>query len=680
MTALKKIAGLILLLLSGFQLTFGQSGLASCNPSTINTRPYQGNLTITGQNTLLWNATGGYNLRLVHVGTGTSLNAGQAELALPWAPGPGWGDTTVAGQINIPGNAPVGDYNVYIDGFDQFGPSYFLTYSSLGSIFSIHLNEAFFSGYVIADTDSNCVRGPGDIGIPNAVITATPGPYYGFTDSTGRFEMNIPNGTYTFSTSPPPGSSIICPSAPFTQTGTVSISGDTLGGIDFFTKSSNLTDVTCSVLPFNHRPGFNNNIVRVVIRNTSAVQADNVELQFVKPSDIGYIGFSPINPTVVAGDTARFNLGTIPAFTDMTLVVTDSVPLNLFGSTLLFKASVSTSTPEVSINNNSNSNAASIVVTGSTDKNDKQVWTENGAIADGYIDTSDIKLKYLIRFQNTGTDTAFNIVIRDTMDMNLDLGTFTVTGASHPSYVTVDPTNANALLFNFDNILLPDSNINEPLSHGWIEYTVERKSNLTIGAAIENTAHIYFDFNAAIVTNTVSSTICPALGDQYTFLGTGFDFNFTGPTMGAATSWQWDFGDSQTGSGQQVQHTYLANGLYHVCLTVSSDCGRSEVICDSVLVNATGFGSPQTSWGHIGLAPNPANDHFKLSFHSAHIKGLDLRIRDALGREIKHWSQDKITGDFEQEIDVAALSNGMYFLELSTAQSHKMMKFVVRHE
>jgi hypothetical protein len=63
------------------------------------------------------------------------------------------------------------------------------------------------------------------------------------------------------------------------------------------------------------------------------------------------------------------------------------------------------------------------------------------------------------------------------------------------------------LNFHFDNILLPDSNVNEPLSHGQVTFTIRPKNNLPLGTRIENFADIYFDFNDPIRTNTTLNTL-----------------------------------------------------------------------------------------------------------------------------------------------------------------------------
>jgi hypothetical protein len=65
------------------------------------------------------------------------------------------------------------------------------------------------------------------------------------------------------------------------------------------------------------------------------------------------------------------------------------------------------------------------------------------------------------------------------------------------------------LEFFFDNINLPDSTSDEPGSHGFVQFSIRPKTGLAVGEVIENTAFIYFDFNEAVVTNTVLTKIEP---------------------------------------------------------------------------------------------------------------------------------------------------------------------------
>ncbi len=143
-------------------------------------------------------------------------------------------------------------------------------------------------------------------------------------------------------------------------------------------------------------------------------------------------------------------------------------------------------------------------VVGSWDPNDKGV-VANGTNANGNINPNTTHLTYLVRFQNTGTAPAVNVVIRDTLDGHLDIGSFTMLDASHQ--YTMDIEQGNIAVWRFNNIYLPDSNSNEPESHGYVNYQVKLNNGLPLGTQIHNTAAIYFDFNAPVITNTVTSTL-----------------------------------------------------------------------------------------------------------------------------------------------------------------------------
>ncbi len=142
-------------------------------------------------------------------------------------------------------------------------------------------------------------------------------------------------------------------------------------------------------------------------------------------------------------------------------------------------------------------------VTGSWDPNDKAA-NPKGYREQHYLNAN-TTLDYKIRFQNTGTDTAFNIVVRDSISSELDLATLNVGTASH--HFTYEIINQNIIEFRFDNIMLPDSNINEAASHGFVSFTLEQEEDLEDGTMIYNQAEIYFDFNEPIITNQVFHTI-----------------------------------------------------------------------------------------------------------------------------------------------------------------------------
>lgn len=118
-------------------------------------------------------------------------------------------------------------------------------------------------------------------------------------------------------------------------------------------------------------------------------------------------------------------------------------------------------------------------------------------------------LDYRVRFQNTGTDTAFRVVIRDTLSAHLDISSVEMGAASHD--YTWRIYGQGILEVTFANIMLPDSNVNEPASNGFFRFRINQVPNNPLGTVINNSAAIYFDYNLPIITNTTYHTI----GDNF---------------------------------------------------------------------------------------------------------------------------------------------------------------------
>lgn len=139
---------------------------------------------------------------------------------------------------------------------------------------------------------------------------------------------------------------------------------------------------------------------------------------------------------------------------------------------------------------------------GSFDPNDKQGFPL------GYKAAKNIRpgttIEYQIRFQNTGTDTAFTVLIYDTLSPNLNIESIRTGASSHAYKWTL---HENVLQFQFNDILLPDSTTNEAASHGFVKFQITPDLALPLQTTIFNRAGIYFDFNEPIITNSTLHTI-----------------------------------------------------------------------------------------------------------------------------------------------------------------------------
>ncbi len=134
---------------------------------------------------------------------------------------------------------------------------------------------------------------------------------------------------------------------------------------------------------------------------------------------------------------------------------------------------------------------------GSYDPNSKEA-SPRGATAAHLIEQN-TDIEYQINFQNYGSDTAFTVVIRDTLDNNLNINTLELGASSHAYTWSLE--NRSTLKVIFDKINLTTQKQNDSLSQGYVRYRIAQNPDLPYGTSLTNRAGIYFDFNKPIMTN-----------------------------------------------------------------------------------------------------------------------------------------------------------------------------------
>ncbi|OCK51619.1 hypothetical protein BA768_02585 [Chryseobacterium sp. CBo1] len=138
-------------------------------------------------------------------------------------------------------------------------------------------------------------------------------------------------------------------------------------------------------------------------------------------------------------------------------------------------------------------------VVNSFDPNDK-TCLEGTAITQAKVGDY---VHYLIRFENTGTANAQNIVVKDELDTSkFDISSLIPLNASHNFVTRI--TNPNVVEFIFENIQLPFDDAN---NDGYVSFKIKTKSTLNIGDSFSNLAKIYFDYNHPIITNSYTTTV-----------------------------------------------------------------------------------------------------------------------------------------------------------------------------
>lgn len=354
-------------------------------------------------------------------------------------------------------------------------------------------------GRVYHDANEDCTFNGFDLGLPYRLLSIEPGNQFAITDGNGNYQRNLDFGTYTIAQSTNPNEEPICPG-----TGSASITvdaGDPTVISDFANLSSSPLDLAISVHSSNARPGFQTQ-VWVHVRNLSAFPSDNVTL------DLNFDGLL-LNPTPTNG---QWDLGVIPpyGFASRTFHALVPANVNLLGIQLTYVANVTNAGAETITSNNSA--ITTVTVTGSYDPNDKTGRTSTGFDENLFFADIDAWIDYTIRFQNTGTAAAETVVIRDTIETDLDITSIEILGATHAFTPSFNPD--RSLSFTFNNINLPDSTSDLAGSQGAISFRIKPRAGVTFGDVLENTAAIYFDFNPPIITNTTVHAVDFSTGAQ----------------------------------------------------------------------------------------------------------------------------------------------------------------------
>lgn len=365
------------------------------------------------------------------------------------------------------------------------------------TIDSVCANHDLFSGVTYSDLNGNGSQDVNEPNLGNQIISVNPGNYYLTSDANGNWLVNLPTGSYTFACVPPTYHQVTEPvgnSYSLVSTGTSTVHAGNDFGIAAIPGMNDLRVHYTSIPPV---PGFTR-IYTLHYANVGTT-TQNATITFDHSPTLVFVSAS--NSGTHAGNTVTWSIPNLAPGSSGTVTCQIQIPVNTpvnsnVGFTATILPMVGDQTP------GDNMDSRDHLVVASYDPNDKT------AIPAGQNSSGDIepgtRLTYTIRFQNTGNFYATNVVLRDTLDADLDQSTLEVIGGSHPFTWHND---FGKLAFEFLNIMLPDSNTNEPGSHGHVTYRISHKAGLPLGTEITNTAHIYFDFNAPIVTNTTLNTL-----------------------------------------------------------------------------------------------------------------------------------------------------------------------------
>jgi hypothetical protein len=355
------------------------------------------------------------------------------------------------------------------------------------------------SGKLFADQNTNGIQDNGEPALPNKKVVEQNTSRFSFTDQDGKYYLSVlDTGNFIMSTSQINWHS----TSPTSHSASFANMNETDSLNDFaFQPVGQYNDLFVKITPLgNFRSGFTASYqISYGNKGTTTITPTII---FYPYNNVSYHS-ATVTPTTVYPDSIIWNLPAISPFQTGNFIVTVNVDLGIPIGTLINSVVYiqPLSTDDDPTNNNSN---WEVFTTGSFDPND--ILVNKIKLTTTELSTSPW-LDYLIRFQNTGNDTAFTVKILNPIDTNkLDISTIEFVNASHPLNLSWINYQRN-MEFKFDNILLVDSNMNEPLSHGFVQYRIKPKTNLLVGDTIKSQAAIYFDFNDPVITNFAETII-----------------------------------------------------------------------------------------------------------------------------------------------------------------------------
>ncbi|MDJ1485988.1 SMP-30/gluconolactonase/LRE family protein [Cytophagaceae bacterium YF14B1] len=362
-----------------------------------------------------------------------------------------------------------------------------------------------------------------------------------------------------------------------------------------------------------------NGRVQLVIKNVGQAMADSAEFRIMLDAQLAFrknyklaAGDSLVLKVPANGKTVRLEADQRPdhprkSQTNLTIEGCVASTSDIVSKGFVDVLPQDDAEPEVAIQ--------CMRIVDSYDPNDKLV-SPAGTPVDHYTPTNS-ELKYTIRFQNTGTDYAYKVVVVDTLSENLDIATLQMGAASHTYSLKVSGKGQPILTWTFNNINLPDSTRDQKGSNGFIQFSIKPKTNLPEKMLIENYADIFFDYNDPVRTNTTT------------------------------------------------------NVMYDVPKIINPANQLSDSIIDKVMA-----AEPDALKGKLSLYPNPTQSQVWIQSVDASVRIEQVKIYNLLG-EAQNVSLSSVDSQAVQ-INMQAKPKGMYLVHIQTNKGTSIQRVVVQ--
>ena len=246
--------------------------------------------------------------------------------------------------------------------------------------------------------------------------------------------------------------------------------------------------------------------------------------------------------------------------------------------------------------------------------------------------------------------------------------------------VIIDSYAAPDALFTFDgdpDVTFTDLSTNDPFEWFWNfdDGTFSSEANPVHTYTENGVYNVCLEVTAAGGSDIscqdveITTIVTAPVADFDYFFGVGTTVAFFDNSTNSPNSWEWDFGDGNTSTLQDPEHTYDAAGAYNVCLT-SGNAGGSDTYCQ--IVTLTGIN--QLNQEVLNVFPNPAEATITIELPTLS-EASTLTMRNELG-QIVMVQEQLISNSSNATLNITSLPSGVYLITISNSSLNAVATFV----
>ncbi len=186
-----------------------------------------------------------------------------------------------------------------------------------------------------------------------------------------------------------------------------------------------------------------------------------------------------------------------------------------------------------------------------------------------------------------------------------------------------------------------------------------------------NTGAVYIDrvWVTVDTANPIASAVAPIINGRNIKLES---------SSSNSTAASWTLGDQTIKTGESILHTYAADGVYPISLTVTNSCG-TDVYYDTLFIGNVGISNIAAPSLQCTIYPNPTNDkNIKLNVSGLQLmEELTVLVTDLAGKTVLQPQTFQFNPNSAISLSVVGLPSGVYVFQVKTLHSIAVNKLII---